>query len=66
MKTGFITDFTIKNSTVYSREKNDCFFIQHGGRPKDVSDEEQRHVSIINCTLANQANGKNFCDYHNG
>ena len=66
MKAGFITDFTIKNSTVYSREHTDCFFIQHGGRPKDVSDEEQRYVSIVNCTLANLAYGKNFCDYHNG
>ena len=66
MKTGFISDFTIKNSTVYSREQSDCFFIQHAGRPKDVSDEEQRYVSIINCTLANIAYGKNFCDYHNG
>ena len=66
MKAGFITDFTIKNSTVYSREHADVFFIQHGGRPKDVSDEEQRYVSIMNCTLANIAYGKNFCDYHNG
>ena len=66
MKSGFISDFTIKNSTVYSREKTDVFFIQHGGRPKDVSDEEQRYVSIVNCTLANIAYGKNFCDYHNG
>ena len=66
MKAGFITDFTIKNSTVYSREHTDVFFIQHGGRPKDVNEEEQRYVSIINCTLANIAYGKNFCDYHNG
>lgn len=66
MKSGFISDFTIKNSTVFSREHSDCFFIQHGGRPKDVSDEEQRYVSIVNCTLANLAYGKNFCDYHNG
>jgi len=66
MKSGFISDFTIKNSTVYSREHTDCFFIQHGGRPKDVSDEEQRYVSILNCTLCNIAYGKNFCDYHNG
>jgi hypothetical protein len=66
MKTGYITDFTIKNSTVYSKERTDCFFIQHAGRPKDVSNEEQRYVSIVNCTLANIAYGKNFCDYHNG
>lgn len=66
MKSGFISDFTIKNSTVYSREHSDVFFIQHGGRPKDVSDEEQRYVSILNCTLCNIAYGKNFCDYHNG
>ena len=66
MKSGFISDFTIKNSTVYSREHTDCFFIQPGGRPKDVSDEEQRYVSILNCTLCNIAYGKNFCDYHNG
>jgi len=66
MKSGFITDFTIKNSTIYSRERCDVFFIQHGGRPKDVSDEEQRYVSILNCTLCNIAYGKNFCDYHNG
>jgi hypothetical protein len=66
MKSGYITDFTIKNSTVYSKERSDCFFIQHGGRPKDVSNEEQRYVSIINCTLANIAYGRNFCDYHNG
>jgi len=66
MKTGFISDFTIKNSTVYAKEHTDCFFIQHGGRPKDVSNEEQRYVSIVNCTLANIAYGKNFCDYHNG
>lgn len=66
MKTGFISDFTIKNSTVYSRERSESFFIQHAGRPKDVSDEEQRYVSIVNCTLANLAYGKNFCDYHNG
>lgn len=66
MKSGFISDFTIKNSTVYSREHTDCFFIQHGGRPKDVSDEEQRYVSILNCTLCNIAYGKNVCDYHNG
>lgn len=66
MKSGYITDFTIKNSTVYSKERSDCFFIQHAGRPKDVSNEEQRYVSIVNCTLANIAYGKNFCDYHNG
>ena len=66
MKTGYITDFTIKNSTVYSKERTECFFIQHAGRPKDVSNEEQRYVSIVNCTLANIAYGKNFCDYHNG
>lgn len=66
MKSGFITDFTIKNSTVFSRQQSDCFFIQHGGRPKDVGDEEQRYVSIVNCTLANLTYGKNFCDYHNG
>ena len=66
MKSGYITDFTIKNSTVFSREHADCFFIQHGGRPKDVSEEEQRYVSILNCTLCNIAYGKNFCDYHNG
>jgi hypothetical protein len=66
MKSGFISDFTIKNSTVYSREHCDVFFIQHGGRPKDVSDEEQRYVSVLNCTLCNIAYGKNFCDYHNG
>ena len=66
MKSGYITDFTIKNSTVYSKERSECFFIQHAGRPKDVSNEEQRYVSIVNCTLANIAYGKNFCDYHNG
>lgn len=66
MKSGFITDFTIKNATVFSRERCECFFIQHGGRPKDVSDEEQRWVAIVNCTLANLAYGKNVCDYHNG
>lgn len=66
MKSGYITDFTIKNSTVYSKERTECFFIQHAGRPKDVSNEEQRYVSIANCTLANIAYGKNFCDYHNG
>ena len=42
------------------------FFIQHTGRPKDLGDDEQRYVSISNCTLANIAYGKNFCDYHNG
>jgi hypothetical protein len=31
-----------------------------------VGDEEQRYVSIVNCTLANLAYGKNVCDYHNG
>ena len=66
MKSGYITDFSIKNSTVYSRERSDVFFIQHTGRPKDVSNDEQRYVSIVNCTLANIAYGKNFCDYHNG
>ena len=66
MKSGYITDFTIKNSTVFSRERTEAFFIQHGGRPKDVSDEEQRYVSIVSCTLANLTYGKNFCDYHNG
>lgn len=66
MKTGYISDFSIKNSTVYSRERTDVFFIQHGGRPKDLGDDEQRYVSITNCTLANIAYGKNFCDYHNG
>ena len=66
MKSGYITDFSIKNSTVFSRERNDVFFIQHGGRPKDLGDDEQRLVSITNCTLANIAWNKNFCDYHNG
>ena len=66
MKAGYITDFTLKNSTVYSKERATMFFIQHGGRPKDVSNEEQRYVSILNCTLANLAWNKNFCDYHNG
>lgn len=66
MKSGFITDFSIKNSTVFSRQQSDSFFMQHGGRPKDVSDDEQRWVSIVNCTLANLAYNKNFCDYHNG
>ena len=66
MKSGYITDFSIKNSTVYSRERSTVFFIKHGGRPKDLGDDEQRYVSIVNCTLANIAWNKNFCDYHNG
>ncbi len=66
MKSGYITDFTLKNSTVFSRQKAEMFLIQHGGRPKDLGDDEQRHVTIQNATLANIAYGKNVCDYHNG
>lgn len=66
MKSGYITDFAIKNSTVFSREQTSVFFIKHGGRPKDLGDDEQRYVSITNCTLCNIAYNKNFCDYHNG
>ncbi len=66
MKSGYITDFTLKNSTVYSRQRAEMFLIQHGGRPKDLGDDEQRHVTIQNVTMANIAYGKNVCDYHNG
>jgi len=66
MKSGFISDFTLKNTTIYSRQRAEMFFIQHGGRPKDLGDDEQRHVTIQNATLANIAYGKNVCDYHNG
>lgn len=65
-KAGFVTDFTIKNSTVYSPAHISNYFITHGGRPKDLNGEEQRHVSIVNCTLANITYGGNFCNYHNG
>lgn len=65
-KAGYITDFTIKNSTVYSPVHISNYFITHGGRPKDLADGEQRHVSIVNCTLANITYGGNFCNYHNG
>ncbi len=66
IKAGYITNFTIKNSTVYAKSRIEKFFMQHGGRPKDISDTELRYVNITNCTLANIAWGKNFCDYHNG
>ncbi len=66
MKSGYITDFTLKNSTVYSPVRISNYFITHGGRPKDLGDGEQRHVSIVSCTLANLTYGGNFCNYHNG
>ncbi|MBQ9186424.1 MAG: DUF4957 domain-containing protein [Prevotella sp.] len=65
-KSGYITDFTAKNSTIYGTERLEKFFIQSGGRPKDVNDTETRSVTISNCTVANIAWTKNFCDYHNG
>lgn len=65
-KSGYITNFTAENSTIYATGHTEKFFIQSGGRPKDVSDSESRYVTIKNCVLANIAWAKNFCDYHNG
>lgn len=66
MNAGYITDFIVKNSTIYSKEHNEKFFIQHKNRPADLNKTELRNVTITNCTLANLAWNKNFCDYHNG
>lgn len=66
IKSGYITESAYKNSTIYAKDHIEKFFIQHGGRPKDISEAETRTVSIENCTLANLAWNKNFCDYHNG
>lgn len=65
-KSGYITSFTAENSTIYAGDHTEKFFIQSGGRPKDITESETRSVSIINCTLANLTWSKNFCDYHNG
>lgn len=66
MKAGFITDFSAKNSTIYATAHSDKFFMQIAGRPKDINETELRYTTITNCTLANIAWSKNFCDYHNG
>lgn len=66
IKAGYVTDFTFKNSTLSSPTKSEKFFVQHGGRPKDVGDTELRYTTITNSTIANIAWNKNFCDYHNG
>lgn len=66
LKAGYATETAFTNSTIYAKNHIEKFFIQMGGRPKDLSETETRTVSIQNCTLANLTWNKNFCDYHNG
>lgn len=66
LKSGYAKETQLKNSTIYSKAKIEKFLLNFGNRPKDVSETETRDVIIENCTLANIANGKNLCNYHNG
>ena len=67
VKAGYAETTQFQNSTVYSRTaQKDNFFINFGNRPKDLSESHKRIVTIKNCTLANLAYNKNFCNYHEG
>lgn len=60
---GYATNYVISNSTIWeSGTKNDYFFSQYGGRPKDISPEgkEKQIMSIKNCTLYNVSKNKKF------
>jgi hypothetical protein len=57
----YVTDFTVKNSTIYCNEKNTAAFLQYNGRPKELSDDSEKQcISFLNSTLYQLAYNSNF------
>ena len=57
----YVTDFTVKNSTIYCNEKNTAAFLQYNGRPKELNDDSEKQcISFLNSTLYQLAYNSNF------
>lgn len=56
----YVTDFVVKNSTVYSLEKWGKAFITYGGRPKDINTEELQKMTFENSTFYQISYNTNF------
>ena len=60
-KASYVTDFVMKNSTVYSKEHTTSAFLTYNGRPKELNDaSELQKISFISSTLYNQSYNSNF------
>lgn len=61
-KSSYVTDFLVKNSTIYSHEHTTSAFLQYNGRPKElnVGNAELQKISFVNSTLVNLSYGSNF------
>ena len=60
-KASYVTDFVIKNSTVYSKEHTTSAFLTYNGRPKELNDaSELQKISFISSTLFNLSYSTNF------
>ena len=57
---GYVGAVTVRNSTIFAKDKNTGFFAQYGSRPKNVNEDWLQTFDIQNSTFVNIANGKNF------
>ena len=60
-KSSYVTDFLVKNSTIYSKEHTTSAFLTYNGRPKDLNNTaELQKISFVNSTLVNLSYNTNF------
>lgn len=60
-KASYVTDFVVKNSSIYSKEHITSAFLTYNGRPKELNDAaELQKISFISSTLLNLSYGTNF------
>ena len=60
-KSSYVTDFLVKNSTIYSKEHTTSAFLTYNGRPKELNnDAELQKISFVNATLVNLSYNTNF------
>ena len=57
---GYVGAVTVRNSSIFAKDKNTGFFAQYGSRPKNVNEDWLQTFDIQNSTFVNIANGKNF------
>lgn len=60
-KASYVTDFVVKNSTIYSKEHTSSAFLTYNGRPKELNDaSELQKISFVSTTLFNLSYSTNF------
>ena len=60
-KASFVTDFLVKNSTIYSKEHTTSAFLTYNGRPKELNNSaELQKISFVSTTLVNLSYNTNF------